>query len=666
MVDLVLARRWHSEHAMTRTRRTFGTLTILLSALLAGACSSDGDGPFGGGDLPGDDDDGSMGDDGDDGDGDDGSSGDDGSEGGDSGVVLGVCASGDADHATLADAIAAAPSGSVIEVCPGTYAETLRIDDKRLDIRCLGGAADTILDAGGAGIAIDVRTTGGSGVLIEGFTIRGGEADQGRGGGVRCEDSTLHLIDSTVRENHAEGGGGGLYAFGCEIEVAGVTFEANDGGDGGGGAFLSDATGELATSTFRTNTGHNGGALRVHAGTVLLRANDVRENTAWRGAGLYHDSDAPVEDNVFADNAAGWTGGGIHLVDSAAVLMRNVVQDNTSDNDGGGIYVHQGTVTLMDGTVVGNWCGDDGAGIRLFESRSRVESNLIANNESAGDGGGIRVSHQPSLFLDNTIRNNQAAGAGGGLDMDNDSSVVRGGVIEDNTAWRGGGIHAVLFPWRDAAFEGVRIADNNAGYGGGIYLEDNFYPIAIRDVVLVDNEANHGGGLFVRATDVTIRNTLISGNVADDDGGGLYVGQPEPYEAPMCPCPPLSPSIDVDFVVFHGNQAPAGAAVWVDTTGLSVGSSIITGHTGEAVTVAGVATPAPAWAYNDTTPASFAGMADPTGSSGNISSDPEYAGGAESFDLAAGSPCINAGDPAFNDRNGTRADMGRYGGPEAP
>src|SRR5690349_16437181 len=272
--DPALARRWHSEHAMTRPRRTFGTLAILLSSLLAGACSSDGDvDPFGDGDGDGvgdDDDGGSTGDDGDGdgGDGDDGTGGDDGSEGGDSGVVLAVCATGDADHTTLADAIAAAPSGSVIEVCPGTYAETLRIDDKRLDIRGLGGAADTILDAGGAGIAIDVRTTGGSGVLIEGFTIRGGDAEQGRGGGVRCEDSTLHLIDSIVRDNHAEGGGGGLYAFGCAIEVAGTTFEANDGGDGGGGAFLASSTGELATSTFRNNTGHNGGALRVHQGTV--------------------------------------------------------------------------------------------------------------------------------------------------------------------------------------------------------------------------------------------------------------------------------------------------------------------------------------------------------------------------------------------------------------
>jgi hypothetical protein len=56
-------------------------------------------------------------------------------------------------------------------------------------------------------------------------------------------------------------------------------------------------------------------------------------------------------------------------------------------------------------------------------------------------------------------------------------------------------------------------------------------------------------------------------------------------------------------------------------------------------------------------------MVDPTGSAGNISSDPQFVD-LESFRLRADSPCVNAGDPAVEDPNGTRADMGRYGGPE--
>ena len=35
---------------------------------------------------------------------------------------------------------------------------------------------------------------------------------------------------------------------------------------------------------------------------------------------------------------------------------------------------------------------------------------------------------------------------------------------------------------------------------------------------------------------------------------------------------------------------------------------------------------------------------------------------ATDFHLAAGSPCIDHGDPALTDADGTRADMGMFGG----
>lgn len=51
---------------------------------------------------------------------------------------------------------------------------------------------------------------------------------------------------------------------------------------------------------------------------------------------------------------------------------------------------------------------------------------------------------------------------------------------------------------------------------------------------------------------------------------------------------------------------------------------------------------------------------------GNIALDPLFVG-SQDFHLSTGSPCINAGDPdaQFNDLDGTRNDMGAYGGPSA-
>jgi hypothetical protein len=63
-------------------------------------------------------------------------------------------------------------------------------------------------------------------------------------------------------------------------------------------------------------------------------------------------------------------------------------------------------------------------------------------------------------------------------------------------------------------------------------------------------------------------------------------------------------------------------------------------------------------------PPTFEGMADPTGTNGNLGVTPMFADPATGdFHLQNVSQCINAGDPTMLDTDGTRADMGMFGGP---
>ncbi len=594
--------------------------------------------------------------------------GDDADDGGDAdpGVdwteeVIAVCPDGSAAHTTIASAIAAAPDASTIEVCAGTYAEQLVVADRSVRLRG-AGAGVTILDPGGAGIGLAV--TGGRAVELDGFTIQNGVADLG--GGVRCVDAAVTLRASEVLTSRATTGGGGLYGERCAVEIENARFEGNDGGLAGGAAFLVESTGSIAGAALIGNSAKEGGALYLRGGGVDVTDSDLTGNHARaRGGAVYQSSDSTIEDSDLSDNDADWTGGAIYVDQHAPTLSRITVRRNDSAWEGGGIYFHQSHATIVDSEITDNTSFDDGGGLRIFESEMRVERNLIARNHAVdGDGGGLKVSHLPCVFVDNRILNNEALRAGGGVEHDNDSSQVHGGEVSGNKASIGGGVHVMLWPWNDGVIEDVVIANNRAWRGGGVYLENNFRVVTMRGLTISGNHANQGAGVYTRGTPLRLSNSVITANDASDVGGGVFTDPSASYPwTSECPCPPIDPAASISFIVVHGNVADAGAAVWSAAPNVTFESSIFAGHAGSSVQVAqGASTPA--WRYNDTYPATFAGMGDPTGANGNLSAEPKLmAPAAGNFQLDPTSVCRDAGDPAFDDPDGTRADMGAHAGP---
>ncbi len=557
-------------------------------------------------------------------------------------------------------AIDDAPSGAVLNICAGVYEERLVITGKALTLRGPDGAAATIIDAGASGRVLDVNNAPGVGVTVRTLTLRNGSAT-GPGGGVRCRSSQLTITSSVIANSQASGGGG-LSASGCALTVTGTRFENNDGNSRlGGGAWVSGSSGQIRTSTFEGNRAEQGGGVAVVGGTLSLRNSLISNNTAAvRGGGLYLASNADVIRTRVLDNASDWIGGGVFVFQNAPTISESTISGNTSVNDGGGIYVHQSGVRLLDNTIAGNVAQDDGGGARVFESQARLERNVIEDNQSGDGGGGIRLSHLQSALIDNVVRNNSSGNIGGGIELDNDSSSVRGGLVSGNTASIGGGIAITRAPLNGCLVQGVDVVGNDADEGGGLYVADNYVPVTMRLLTIEGNQASRGAGLEVSATTFTLDHAVFDSNTATDAGGAIAhrAGGPCTEED----CPPANPVGSIDFIVAYRNEAASGGFLWTDREGLSIENSIIEGNIGVGVDIVGDIA-APVWRYNDTRPATFDGMEDPTGSRGNISANPRVvapAGG--DFTLGAGSPARDAADPDLQDANGTRADMGRYGG----
>jgi predicted outer membrane repeat protein len=557
-------------------------------------------------------------------------------------------------------AIDDAPPGAVLEICAGTYEGPLVIRDKSLTLRGTAGAANTIIDAGADGPALRVINTPAPGVAVRRLTLRNGR-NTGAGGGIRCISSRL-IVNGSVIAGSQAAGGGGLYARACALTISGTRFENNDGNSQmGGGAWVVNSSGEIRTSTFLDNTAERGGGVAVQGGTMVLRNSTLRGNHGLvRGGGLYHASNAAVLRTQILDNRSSWIGGGVYVFQNAPTISLSTIRGNTSVNDGGGLYIHQSRVRLLDNTIAGNLAEDDGGGVRVFESESRLERNLIQNNQSGDGGGGIRLSHLRSVLIDNVVRGNTSGYIGGGIELDNDSSVVRGGLVSGNSAGVGGGMAITKAPFNGCLIQGVEIVDNDADVGGGLYVADNYVPIAMRLLTIEGNQATRGAGLHIEATSFTLDHAVFDGNVAAGEGGAI--AHAAAGACPEAPCPPANPVGNIDFIVAYRNAAEAGGFLWSNATGLSIENSIIEGNIGSSVDLDGGVAP-PTWRWNDTRPRSFDDMIDPTGADGNISANPIFVDpAAGNFRLGAGSPARNAGDPSLTDANGTRADMGRYGG----
>ncbi|MEQ1503690.1 MAG: putative metal-binding motif-containing protein, partial [Myxococcota bacterium] len=357
----------------------------------------------------------------------------------------------------------------------------------------------------------------------------------------------------------------------------------------------------------------DGGAIEAVHADVGISASTFTANVAGRGGAVAADNAAvAVAGTVFTANVADPTyglGGGMYAT-AADVTVTGGSFDGNSAERGGGAWLDAAAGVFDWVSFDDNTAETEGSGVATTEATiwvngSRFDANTVPVAADPAFGGAIDCRWPASCFVDRSWFEGNVAPDGGAISSDGELGVTRS-----------------MFCANEATSDGGAIDVGNLVYGG---------PVTIAASVFAENHAAADGGAVV----VT-------------DGVVELLGDH-----------------------FVGNEASRGGAVGSATLGglegLTLRNVLVAGNRGlPAVGIAGVwSNESWDWFWDN-------GAVDldvPASPTTNLGEDPELAGpnGCDPASLAptASSPLIDGGDPQWTDPNGSRADIGAFGGPDA-
>ena len=234
---------------------------------------------------------------------------------------------------------------------------------------------------------------------------------------------------------------------------------------------------------------------------------------------------------------------------------------------------------------------------------------------------------------------------------------------------RGGGIYCA--PSSSPVIINNIITRNNAVYGGAIYCDRSSSPAIINNVISKNTATGIGGGIYSFRAAPNINRNRLEENEAAHSGGGIFCNRDSSRitnniiwknKAKIgggISCDRCFATVINDTIT--ANMAVHGGGIFVDSGSVRIINLILWQNEDDLY-------------FKQLSPSSRPdhsniGDGDLRGINGNISADPLFTDPENGdFRLQPGSPCINSGNSEliYNDTDGSRNDMGAYGGPEGP
>ena len=480
------------------------------------------------------------------------------------------------------------------------------------------------------------------------------------GGVVYARDgSTVSSTNNTFQNNLASGFGGVYYLlYGVDFSEVGSTYDSNSSDSNGGVIYANHNVG-----TFLPNT--------ISIADALFESNQAATGSFSSGSGgalyVYNRSTVTISNTSFVDNVA-TNGGAMWIVaaNDTVTITDSTFDENTADQSG----------------AIGVMAGGSSAATDLMISGS----SFTDNEALAGYGGAISLGSTTisqsygSLEISNTTfdgnNSNSSSSANGGAILVNTSSsddVLFSSVLfTENSAHSSGGA-VYINGAQDVEITTSRFFNNEASspasytrYGGALQIS-NVESISLDNSILCGNSAtkfstlsSYGGALYAgNVEELSIANVIFQENESDANGGALAVDSVD--------------EVSMFNNTFVGNISTQGDDLWATLSPAEIVNTIFAySSASSSVYAADSISASENVAYNDwynNTSNTAGSFGFSVTSNGNMVNDPIFTLYSQDGDcendvltLEPSSPLIDVGDPTRFDLDGTRSDIGAFGG----
>jgi hypothetical protein len=294
-------------------------------------------------------------------------------------------------------------------------------------------------------IGVDIPNDGNT--ILDGFTIRGGNADgsgsitvdgqlfgKSNGAGMYNYYSSPVLTNITISGNSAYSDGGSMYNYSSSPVLTNVTISGNSTTAVSGGGMFNDyySSPILTNVTISGNSAGSGGGGMFnddYSSPVLINVT-ISGNSAGGGGGMYNYNSSPVLTNVtISGNSSAGSGGGMGNVSGSSAVLTNVtISGNVAINNSGGMLnTGSSSLTLRNSIIWGNITGGTGPGIYYDSGTVAVTYSIVQGGWTGA--GGNNSSTNPVFVTD--VPSSPMPNTGGNLHLQNTSPAINAGNNAD-------------------------------------------------------------------------------------------------------------------------------------------------------------------------------------------------------------------------------------------